>query len=155
MAPLLAVSSSEAISFLCTPTTPSGTLPLSNQSENVHILRKVLDKIDTIEIPSDISSPLIHIRVRETTENENDNNNTRDDQERLLQDVADECLNNGVLVTRQKRVWEQEIVHDGRPSIRLCVSAALPRKEVEKAAQVIKAAVVKVLGKKRRRPGSP
>jgi serine palmitoyltransferase len=165
MAPLLAVSSSEALSFLSTPQPPTGALPLVNLTENSRALRKALEKIETIDISSHPSSPLIHIRIAPgaVLEEGGDAGDmsalpSRDDQESLLQDIVDECLYNGVLVTRQKRVWEQEMNLAGdiaRPSIRICMSAALSRKEVEKAAQVVKAAIVKVLGKKRRRATSP
>ncbi|GAA5917275.1 hypothetical protein JCM5296_004841 [Sporobolomyces johnsonii] len=68
------------------------------------------------------------------------------EQERLLQEIVDVCGENGVLLTTTKRTWAQELV-EHRPSIRICVSAALTRKEVEKAGAVIKSAVGKVLGK--------
>ncbi|GAA5865736.1 hypothetical protein JCM1840_003238 [Sporobolomyces johnsonii] len=68
------------------------------------------------------------------------------EQERLLQEIVDVCGENGVLLTTTKRTWAQELV-EHRPSVRICVSAALTRKEVEKAGAVIKSAVGKVLGK--------
>ena len=57
--------------------------------------------------------------------------------ERVLQDIVDEVLAQGVWITR------------ARPSIRLAVTAALSRKECERAAGVIKAAVAKVLVKRK------
>ncbi|KAH9029591.1 hypothetical protein EDB85DRAFT_1965833, partial [Lactarius pseudohatsudake] len=56
-------------------------------------------------------------------------------EERLLQDIVEEAL-------------AQELV-EARPSIRLAVTAALSRKECERAASVIKAAVVKVVTKRK------
>ena len=70
----------------------------------------------------------------------------REELERLLQEVVEECAHNGVLVSRTKRNWEQEMVEQ-RPSIRICVSSALTKKEIEKAGGVLKSALVKVLGK--------
>lgn len=58
----------------------------------------------------------------------------------------DNCADNGVMVSRTKRDWDQEMV-EHRPSLRICVSSALTKKEVEKAGNVLKAALVKVLGK--------
>jgi serine palmitoyltransferase len=66
----------------------------------------------------------------------------------FLQEIIEECLSQGILLTRSKRLKEQEAI-DWKPSIRIAVTSALGRKEVEKAAGVIKAAVGKVLGKRR------
>jgi serine palmitoyltransferase len=59
-------------------------------------------------------------------------------------------LSQGILLTRSKRLKEQEAM-DWKPSIRIAVTSALERKEVEKAAGVIKVAVGKVLAKRRYR----
>ena len=66
----------------------------------------------------------------------------------MLQDVVEEVLDQGVMITRAKRLRGQEL-NDIRPSIRLAISAALTKKECEKAASVIKAAFIKVVGKRR------
>ncbi|KAI9429281.1 serine palmitoyltransferase [Lactarius indigo] len=52
----------------------------------------------------------------------------------------------GVWITRARRLRGQEFV-EARPSIRLAITAALLRMECERAANVIKAAIVKVLTK--------
>jgi serine palmitoyltransferase len=69
-------------------------------------------------------------------------------EERLLQDIVDEVLAQGVLITRAKRLKGQELV-EVRPTIRLAITAALSRKDCEKAANVVKAAFIKVVGKRR------
>lgn len=66
----------------------------------------------------------------------------------MLQDIVDEALAQGVMITRAKRLKGQEMTRV-RPSVRLAVSAALSRKDCEKAASVVKAAFVKVVGKRR------
>ena len=71
-----------------------------------------------------------------------------DTEERLLQEVVEETLAQGVIVTRAKRLKGQEMM-ETRPSIRLAMTSALTKKETEKAVGVLKAALVKVLGKKR------
>jgi len=71
-----------------------------------------------------------------------------DAEERILQEIVEECLGQGVWVTRAKRLKGQEMI-ERKPSIRIAVSAALTRKEIEKAAGVVKAACVKVLGKRK------
>jgi serine palmitoyltransferase len=71
-----------------------------------------------------------------------------DVEERLLQDVVDEALAQGVILSRAKRLRGQEM-SDARPSIRLALTSALTKKETEKAVGIVKAALVKVLGKRR------
>ena len=64
-------------------------------------------------------------------------------EEHLFQDIVDEVLAKGVWMTRARRLRGQGLV-ESRPSIR-AVTAALSRKEYERVAGVIKAAVTKVL----------
>ncbi|KZT26093.1 serine palmitoyltransferase [Neolentinus lepideus HHB14362 ss-1] len=162
MPPLLSVSASEGVNIL--RNTPS---ILSTLQENVRLVRSVLDRLDCISIPSHPASPMFHIHVRPNTPTlqlpsasggkpSNPNSILPRDppqfdielEERLLQDVVDEALTQGVLITRARRLRGQEMV-EARPSIRIAVSAAFSKKECEKAANVIKAALVKVLGKRR------
>ncbi|KAF9001202.1 serine palmitoyltransferase [Cyathus striatus] len=69
-------------------------------------------------------------------------------EERILQEAVEDCLAQGVMVTRAKRVRGQEMV-EARPSIRLAITAALTRKETEKAVGIVKASLVKVVGRRR------
>jgi len=69
-------------------------------------------------------------------------------EERVLQEVVEEAGVQGVMITKAKRLRGQEMV-EVRPSIRLAMTSALTRKETEKAVGVVKAALVKVLGKRR------
>ena len=162
---LLATSASEGINIL--RHTPS---LLSTLQDNVRAVRAVLDKLDLITIPSHPASPLIHIHVRPPAasslavpaahkgghhHSSPASIEPRDapvfdiaGEERLLQEVVEEALTQGVLITRSKRLRGQEM-GEARPSIRIAVTAALTRKECEKAASVVKAALVKVLGRKR------
>ncbi|KAI9435946.1 hypothetical protein H4582DRAFT_2100036 [Lactarius indigo] len=71
------------------------------------------------------------------------------DEERLLQDLVEEVLTQGVWTTRTRRLRRQELV-EARPSTRLAVMAALSRMECERAPGVIKAAVAKVRAKRKR-----
>jgi serine palmitoyltransferase len=155
---LLAVSASEGINIL--RNTPS---ILSTLQENIRAIRAVLERVDCITIPSHTVSPIIHIYVRSLPPSASaphlavkpSNPAGRDapsfdiaTEERLLQDIVDEALAQGVWITRARRLRGQE-VFEARPSIRLAVTAALSRKECERAAGVIKAAAVKVLGKRK------
>ncbi|KAH9029582.1 serine palmitoyltransferase [Lactarius pseudohatsudake] len=154
---LLAVSASEGIKIL--RNTPS---ILSTLQENVRAIRAVLDRVEAITIPSHLASPIIHIHLRSapmlsasTPASAKPPNPAtpapRDapsfdisSEERLLQDIVDEALAQGVWTTRARRLRGGELV-EARPSIRLAFTAALSRKECERAASVTKAAVVKVL----------
>ena len=61
----------------------------------------------------------------------------------MLQDIVDEVQAQGVWITRARRLRGQELV-EVWPSIRLAVTAALSRKECERAA-----AVTRVLAKRK------
>jgi serine palmitoyltransferase len=165
--PLLAVSASEGIHIL--RNTPS---LLTTLQENVHAARGVLEKSDVLEIPSHPASAVIHLNIRNNTLSSQgllDPNVHRDgvtksnplslvsrsntqgyeqEEERLLQEIVDECLAQGVWITRAKRLHGQEPI-ETRPSIKLAISAGLTRKEVEKAAGVVKAVAGKILGRRR------
>ena len=149
--PLLAVSASEGINIL--PNTPS---ILSTLQENIRAIRTILERVDCITIPSHAASPIIHIYVRQPSVGAGSKLSPNSaslafdvaTEERLLQDIVDEALAQGVWITRARRLRGQEIV-DARPSIRLAVTAALSRKECERAAGVVKAAAVKVLAKRK------
>lgn len=70
------------------------------------------------------------------------------EEERVLQDVVDEALAQGVLLTKAHRLRGQEMI-EPRPSIRLALTSALTNKETVKAVEVVKAALVKVLSKRK------
>ncbi|KAH8977004.1 serine palmitoyltransferase [Lactarius hatsudake] len=154
------LSASEDINIL--RNTPS---ILSTLQENVRAIRAVLDRVEAITIPSHPASPIIHFHLRSAATLSGSTSVSakppnlatpapRDapsfdiaGEERLLRDIVDEALAQGVWTTRARRLRGQELV-EARPSIRLAVTAALSRKECERAAGVIKAAVVKVLAKR-------
>lgn len=164
---MLAVAASEGINIL--RNTPS---ILSTLQENIHVMRAILERVDCITIPSHPASPIIHIHVRTppathmsplsvpaasaSAKPSNPASPAPRDaptfdiaaEERLLQDIVDEALAQGVWITRARRLRSQEIV-EPRPSIRIAVTAALSRKECERAAGVVKAAAVKVLTKRK------
>jgi serine palmitoyltransferase len=155
---LLAVSASEGINILRNTPSISSTL-----QENVRAIRAVLDRVEALTISSHAASPIIHIQLRSATPSVSVSAKqlnpatpaARDawsfdiaGEERLLQDIVDEVLAQGVWITRARRLRGQELV-EVRPSIRLAVTAALSRKECERAAGVIKAAVAKVHAKRK------
>lgn len=158
---LLAVSASEGINII--RSTPS---IFETLQANVHTARSILDKLDCITIPSHPASPVIHVYVRQShpippsahgpikyniayaSPQDSAQMTEYNAEERLLQEVVEECLAQSVMVTRAKRLKGQEVV-EPRPSIRLTLSSALTRKETEKAVIVLKNMLVKVLGKRR------
>ena len=152
---LLAVSASEGINII--RNTPS---IYENLQANVFTARTILDKLDCITIPSHPASPIIHINVRQATATNGSAKHSHvhskdsvqlaefDAEERLLQEVVEECISQDVIVTRAKRLKGQEAV-EPRPSIRLALSSALTRQETEMATSVLKSGLVKVLGKRR------
>ncbi|KZP16970.1 serine palmitoyltransferase [Athelia psychrophila] len=169
MPPLLAVSASEGIAILRAQPSILATL-----QENVRAIHTVLAPVTgtLVTIPSHAASPVIHIHIKPQATSalapgaaaliKHSKSNPAsvrlpvdplkgvdmEAEEKLLQEIVEECLNNGVWVTRAKRLRGQELV-EPRASIRLSVTAALSRKETEKAAGVLKAAITKVLGKRR------
>ncbi|KIP10789.1 hypothetical protein PHLGIDRAFT_84464 [Phlebiopsis gigantea 11061_1 CR5-6] len=169
MPPLLSVAASEGINIL--RNTPS---ILSTLQENTRAVRAIFDKVDCISVPSHPASPMIHLHVRlpspthllpmvpaspalsSSGKPSNPHSPIPRDpevfdgdlEERILQDVVDEALAQGVMITRAKRLPGQELV-EVRPSVRIAITAALSKKDCEKAANVVKAAFIKVVGKRR------
>lgn len=82
--------------------------------------------------------------------NKNNNSNissNHQEKEKLLQDIVNEAMNNGVLLTRSKYVRNQELFNV-EPSIRICISTIFTKKEIEKSANAIKLAINKILKNK-------
>ena len=149
---------------------------MSKLQENIRTIRGVLDRLECITIPSHPPSPIIHIYVKQPSAQSllppppdafkppshshasksspssvlphNPARFNLEEEERLLQQVVEEALAQGVMLTRAKHLAGQELV-DPRPSIRIAVTAALSKKDCEKAVGVVKAVLVKVLGKRR------
>jgi len=183
---MLAVASSTAIGNLI-----SNPSTLTTLQDNVKILRTVLDSIESLYIPSDLTSPLIHFQIRSKLEKHPETSQEKferslnggseknsslmvpsnsgnkasvkgdgnhdlspEEQKALLQKIIDDALSNGVLLVLHKKLPSinpplLDVGTHCRPSIRIAVSAAFTKKEMEKASNVVKNSVVKVLGKRR------
>ncbi|GAA98393.1 hypothetical protein E5Q_05079 [Mixia osmundae IAM 14324] len=130
MPPLLAVAATATIDILSNASRPH---PLTGLSDNVKALRTALDKLsDIVDVPSHRESPTIHIFLRDPP--------TADigQQEAILQQIADDCLAQGVLIARNQRLWLQELPSEiDRPSLRLCLSAAFNKQETQRIASVL------------------
>lgn len=69
--------------------------------------------------------------------------------------LTDQCLANGVLVTRRKGLMKSpklakgNITFDSPVALKVCVTTGLTRKEIEKAGTTIRHAVTKVVKARR------
>ncbi|KAF8211724.1 serine palmitoyltransferase [Mycena galopus ATCC 62051] len=168
MPALLAVSASEGIEIL-----RSSPSILEKLQQNIRVARALLDKLDCISIPSHSASPIIHLHVRKPAppgassllsplsplSPSKPSNPTSvlprdaskwdwdiDTEERQLQQVVEEALKRGVMITRAKRLRGQELV-EARPSIRLALTSELSTDEVKKATKIVCQALKDVLRK--------
>ncbi|KAF8948691.1 serine palmitoyltransferase component [Entomortierella lignicola] len=140
---MLTVCASEAISIL---ESGKGEVLLKKLQENTAAFRKIITSAapQTIQLESDERSPILHLRFPQKAL-EAAGVTTRDEEKYLLQAVVDEvAAKDGLLITRAKYVESQELFLP-RSSIRISLCASHSRKEVEAAAQAIKAAFAKAL----------
>ncbi|KAG0356821.1 serine palmitoyltransferase [Gamsiella multidivaricata] len=141
---MLAVCASEAINIL---ESGQGNKLLKELNENAAVFRNVvLTAPQAIEVSSDAGSPILHLRFPKSALAAV-GVTTRDEEKFLLQEVVDEvAVKDGIMITRAKYVEHQEKFLP-RPSIRISMSCSHSRKEVEKAAQAVKAAFAKAASK--------
>lgn len=113
--------------------------------ENVSILRKALDPITSIIIPSAPESPLVHVQIK----------SKRDDmdasaQKELLTKIERLALNQGVWITQTPHLPSIRLQLDqgpwARPSLRIAVTSALSVGEMAQAADIVRASIVSVVG---------
>jgi len=167
MPALLAVSASVAIGILTDEPSVFEAL-----RENVQAVRSTLCGVEGIEILSHPASGIIHIALKSgpappnllsvpmqtrgsSRSNPSSVVSAKDaatfdwqTEEKILQEVVDETLNAGVLITRAKKLRGQELV-EVRPTIRLAISSALTKRETEQAAAAVETAFVNVLSRRR------
>ncbi|KAJ1813804.1 serine palmitoyltransferase component [Coemansia sp. RSA 2598] len=147
MPSILTVAASDAIQAL--ESNPDNYL--SGMRENTALLRTLLKRIPGLQVDGDSESPLIHIRLTPETLVRMKRFGgawTNDDIKRVLIELSDESQKDGVLFTMSQYVDEHERLLPN-PSIRICVSAAHTRKEIEKCAHAVKSAVSRITSKKR------
>ncbi|KAI8987369.1 pyridoxal phosphate-dependent transferase [Mycotypha africana] len=154
MPAMLAVAASDAIKMI--QDQPVHLLELAERSRSFRSVLHHKSLEPYIEIqPSDLKNPapFFHIRIKpsflQSRLLDHETEVTREEQEYLLQDVVDECAYQGVLVTRAKYVIEQERACP-RPSIKISVTIGLTKKENEKAASIVKNALIKVFSRWRK-----
>ncbi|CAG8540043.1 14131_t:CDS:2, partial [Acaulospora colombiana] len=110
---------------------------------NTKTFKNGLANMKYAKVVGSLDSPIFHLRLN-GDEIKIDNVEEKD---KLLQEIVDEAMNNGILLTRAKYVRSQENFYI-EPSIRVCISAAFTKKEIEKAASTIKNVITKVLKNK-------
>ena len=145
MPALLATSGSEAISYL--RNTPS---VLTALHDNIDTIRSILEKTEGITVLGHRASPIIHFCLRNSPQHLTVTPPTpnHEAEERVLQDIVDDALANGVFITRGKHLRGQEMT-DSRPTIRIAATAALSKKDVEKAMNIAKGSIARALARRR------
>ncbi|CED82979.1 serine palmitoyltransferase [Phaffia rhodozyma] len=139
--PMIATTASTAIRIL--QSSPQLFVTLRQHGK---LLRLTLDKLEGIHIPSHALSPLVHVQLSGPAPVDMAG---IEREEIILQEIVEEALNaSGILLTRTRRLRGQE-TFEARPSIKIALSSSLTKKDMDKAVGGIKAAIVKVLGKKR------
>jgi len=106
-------------------------------SKNIATLRNYLTDIYGLVIMGSPNAALFHLRLAKST-------GDRYSDELILQQIVDEALAGGVLLTRAKYVHAKE-AHLPPPSIRVTVSAANTEQHLYRAGTVIKAAAKAII----------
>ncbi|KXL42947.1 hypothetical protein M433DRAFT_149932 [Acidomyces richmondensis BFW] len=120
--------------------------------ENIRAMRAQLDpRSEWVRCTSAPENPVLILVLKD--QHIAERHLTVADQENLLNDVVEEALANGVLITRLKAmppalgVADKDLVKEWRPqpAVKVCVTNGLGRREVEKAGTVIRHAVTAVM----------
>ncbi|KAK4242839.1 pyridoxal phosphate-dependent transferase [Achaetomium macrosporum] len=145
---MAAVTASESLNLL-----QSNPEILQQSRENIRLMRAQLDpRSDWVVCTSARENPIMMLVLK--PEVVKARRLTNEDQERLLQECVDEALANGVLITRLKGmpISNHASLKDGvctvTPALKVCVTSALSKKDVEKAGVTIRHAITKVMTRK-------
>jgi len=120
---------------------------LAQSRENTKAMRAQLDpRSDWVACTSAPENPCLLLGLK--PEIVSGRNLTAHEQEVLLQDVVDECLTQGVMITRRKglpRKQGKEESWEALPALKVCVTTGLSEKEITKAGTTIRHAITKVM----------
>ncbi|WFD42989.1 serine C-palmitoyltransferase [Malassezia psittaci] len=147
---------------------------MTNLQKNAKAIRKVLDRIDSIQIPSDGESALIHLSIRSKHQasGKSQSNHlqlaskpdskpelvphdlSREEQQELLRKILLNARNQGVMIVQERRLRCLQsdpafAEYIDRPSLRISVTSEMNDGEVAQAADTIRASIVSVLGERR------
>jgi serine palmitoyltransferase len=145
---MLAVAASETVNLL-----QSNPDILTQCRENIKTMRAQLDpRSDWVTCTSATENPIMLLALK--PEVVKARNLSVDDQERILMDCVDETLANGVMITRLKtKPFDNAIkAKDGgwspQPALKVCITTALSKKDIEKAGTTIRHAITKIMTRK-------
>ncbi|KAJ3269354.1 serine palmitoyltransferase component [Terramyces sp. JEL0728] len=125
---MLAVAAIEGVKYA--ESNPQAFSQLSQNSKSMHsALVKGISGLP-LRIDGEPGSPIFHVRLTKPSE-------YRDDDERLLQEVVDWAAKDGILLTRAKYVINQEHMPCD-PSIRVSISSGFIKRDIERAANVLR-----------------
>ncbi|KAH9817012.1 Aminotransferase class I and II [Teratosphaeria destructans] len=129
---------------------------IASLRDNIRAMRAMLDpRSEWVRCTSAPDNPVLILVLKD--QHVHDRALSIKDQEHLLNDVVDDCLANGVLITRLKPmppalgVADKDLVKEWRPrpALKVCVTTGLNRRDTEKAGTIIRHAVTSVMkGKK-------
>ncbi|KAI1915670.1 serine palmitoyltransferase component [Ophidiomyces ophidiicola] len=141
-------------------TTASETLNLLQESpelvmtlrENIKIMWSQLDpRSDWVYCTSAPESPIMFLVIK--PEVVSSRRLTSEDQQQIMQDVVDEALLNGVLISRLKTIPDESGSEYPslrvQPALKVCLTVGLSKKEVEKAGTTIRHAITKIMRQRR------
>lgn len=114
---------------------PSG---FSALAENAKTFRDSMDSSPYVFTEAWEKSPMQHYRLRRILGSV--------EESKILQEIVDDALQNGVLLTRARHVESDGVKGLGevRPSIRICVTTGHTKRDIEKAAATVKSSVARV-----------
>lgn len=145
---MLAVTASETLNLL-----QSNPDILTQCRDNIKAMKAQLDpRSDWVQCTSAPENPIMLLVLKPDVVAAR--NLSIEDQERILMECVDESLANGVMITRLKiRPFENAIkdkksTWTAQPALKLCITTALSKKDIEKAGTTIRHAVTKVMTRK-------
>ncbi|KAL1953466.1 hypothetical protein VTO42DRAFT_2780 [Malbranchea cinnamomea] len=143
---LLSTTASEALALL-----QSNPKLITQLRENIRVMWSQLDpRSDWVYCSSAPENPIILLLLK--PEVVSSKRLTLDDQHQIINDIVDECLANGVLITRVKSVPDDSMpkqLQPPPPALKICLTIGLTRKEVEKTGTIIRHAITKVMRQRR------
>ncbi|EEQ85061.2 serine palmitoyltransferase [Blastomyces dermatitidis ER-3] len=144
---LLATTASETITLL-----QNSPDLITQLRENIKAMWAQLDpRSDYVYCTSAPENPVIHLVLKPGVVAAKKLSN--EDQVAVIQDIVDEALANGVLITRCKAIEDdvipKRIATPAPPALKVSLTTGISRKEVEKAGTVIRHAITKVLRQRR------
>lgn len=129
------LSAAACVSLEKMATTPS---LLKNLHENAKYLRDGLSKLKHLALYSTDATPIIHLVFKPALK-------TREDEEIMMMKLARACVEKGVGVVASKFALAHGSDSNLRPSLRICVSSAHTKAQLNSAIEMIESACKSVL----------